>query len=206
DGKYIVSGSIDNTLILWNAMTGEQIEVFKGHQDWVVCVAWSSDGKYIVSGSEDKTLILLNGKTGEQVAVLKGHQACVTCVAWSPDGTYIVSGSVDKALIVWKAKTREQVAVFKGHKYLVNCIAWSPDGKYIVSGSNNNLILRDVSFLQKLTELSSVQQELVYHAYKGHITQFPITLIQEDPDCIVYDSLSCDIQRYLKDCFEIDIV
>src|SRR5690606_1826533 len=88
-------------------------KVLKGHEKFVMYVAWSPDGTYIVSGSTDKNLILWNAKTGEQVAVLEGHQDWVTCVAWSPDGTYIVSGSVDKTLIVWKAKTREQVAVFK---------------------------------------------------------------------------------------------
>jgi hypothetical protein len=59
DGKRIVSGSLDKTLRLWDAQSGQPIgDPLQGHQDWVRSVAFSPDGKRIVSGSDDKTLRL----------------------------------------------------------------------------------------------------------------------------------------------------
>ncbi|OWY62680.1 hypothetical protein B7486_57120, partial [cyanobacterium TDX16] len=57
DGKYVVSGSSDNSVRLWDRQ-GQLISIFKGHTNFVNSVAFSFDGKYIVSGSEDKTVRL----------------------------------------------------------------------------------------------------------------------------------------------------
>ncbi|RLI14983.1 protein kinase, partial [Candidatus Bathyarchaeota archaeon] len=58
DGRYVVSGSVDNTLRLWDIEKGNCTRVFKGHTDLVFCLSFSPDGRYVVSGSKDKTLSL----------------------------------------------------------------------------------------------------------------------------------------------------
>ena len=45
DGKTIASGSSDNTIKLWNAETGQQLNTLKGHTDLVESVAFSPDGE-----------------------------------------------------------------------------------------------------------------------------------------------------------------
>ena len=50
DGKYVVSGSDDNTARVWEASTGKEIARMT-HDDYVYSVAFSPDGKYVVSGS-----------------------------------------------------------------------------------------------------------------------------------------------------------
>ena len=58
NGKYICSGSVDNTVRLWNVDTGENIRTLKGHTNYVKSVSFCPDGKYICSGSDDKTVRL----------------------------------------------------------------------------------------------------------------------------------------------------
>ena len=54
DGTRVVSGSSDDTVIIWDAETGKPIgEPWEGHRDWVSSVAFSPDGKQVVSGSSD---------------------------------------------------------------------------------------------------------------------------------------------------------
>ena len=53
-GDYVVSGSRDNTLRLWNIVSGECVGVLLGHLAAVRCVCF--DGKKIVSGSYDNTV------------------------------------------------------------------------------------------------------------------------------------------------------
>ena len=69
DGKYICSGSYDETVRLWNVDTGENIRTLNGHTHWVRSVSFSPDGKYICSGSDDNTVRLWNVDTGECTAV-----------------------------------------------------------------------------------------------------------------------------------------
>ena len=57
DGRYIVSGSNDKTIQLWDAQTGSQVgNPLQGHTDSVHSVAFSPDGRHIVSGSSDWTI------------------------------------------------------------------------------------------------------------------------------------------------------
>ncbi|WP_448266408.1 nSTAND1 domain-containing NTPase [Nostoc sp. DSM 114159] len=60
DGQYIVSGSFDNTLRLWDKK-GNLLHTLNGHTDIVRALAFSPDGQYIVSGSDDNTLRLWLG-------------------------------------------------------------------------------------------------------------------------------------------------
>ena len=61
DGMRIVSGSDDNTVRLWDAASGAQLAVLRGHEDEVNSVAFSPDGTRIVTGGGD-TFINLPGE------------------------------------------------------------------------------------------------------------------------------------------------
>ncbi|KIJ90136.1 hypothetical protein K443DRAFT_53745, partial [Laccaria amethystina LaAM-08-1] len=134
-GKQIVSGSDDKSVRVWDASTGDELKVLKGHTNSVRSVAFSPDGKQIVSGSDDKSVRVWDASTGNKLKVLKGHTDLVTSVAFSPDGKQIVFGSEDKSVQVWDASTGNELKVSKGHTDWVTSVAFSPDGKQIVSGS-----------------------------------------------------------------------
>jgi len=138
--KRIVSGSSDETLKLWDAKTGKEIQTLKGHSNWVMSVAYSPDGKRIVSGSADTTLKLWDAETGEEIQTLKGHLGWVESVAYSPDGKRIVSGSADTTLKLWDTKTGKEIQTLNGHSGDVVGAAYSPDGKRIVSSSHDRTI------------------------------------------------------------------
>ncbi|KAH8817863.1 hypothetical protein DL96DRAFT_1820589 [Flagelloscypha sp. PMI_526] len=140
DGQYIVSGSDDTALRLWDATTGAIIgEPLRGHSSPVNSAAFSPDGQRIVSGSDDKTARLWDAKTGAPIGEpLRGHSGSVWSAAFSPDGQHIVSGSVDKTLRLWDAKTGTVIGEpLRGHSKAVCSVAFSPDGQRIVSGSDD---------------------------------------------------------------------
>ena len=57
DGKRIVSGSLDRTVRVWDAVSGECVlGPLEGHTGWVRSVSFSGDDKRIVSGSGDRTV------------------------------------------------------------------------------------------------------------------------------------------------------
>jgi WD40 repeat protein len=141
DESYIVSGSDDKAVRLWDAQTGKELAVLQGHGESVLSVAFSPDGAHIVSGSEDRTVRVWDAQTGKELAVLEGHSGWVRSVAFSPNGTHIVSGSWDKTVRVWDAQTGKDLAVIEGHSDAVNSVAFTPDGEHIISRDDRGLEL-----------------------------------------------------------------
>ena len=67
NNSFIVSGSWDKTLRIWNK-DGSEVATLNGHKDVVSCFAISSDDLWIISGSDDKSLkiwsSIFSGKGG----------------------------------------------------------------------------------------------------------------------------------------------
>ncbi len=142
NGKYIASGSLDQTVQVWSANAGDHFHpvIYHGHSAGVLAVAWSPDSSRVVSGSIDKTVQVWNAMRGEQTALYHGHTDIVNTVAWSPDGKYIATGAADNTVRVWDAETGAQVYVYRGHQANVNALAWSPDSREIASGASDNTV------------------------------------------------------------------
>ena len=114
DGCHVVSTSIDNSVHIWNVVTGESEAELKGHSSMVHSVVFSPDGSCVVSGSADHTVRIWNVATGESEAELKGHSGSVNSVVFSPDGSHIVSGSDDNTVCIWNVATGALEAKLKG--------------------------------------------------------------------------------------------
>ena len=71
DNKYVISGSWDNTIRIWNFRKYTR-NVLQGNTS-VFSLAVTSDNKYIISGSYDKTIKLWNFLEKRQETVLQGY-------------------------------------------------------------------------------------------------------------------------------------
>ncbi len=43
DNQFIISGSCDKTIKIWNTYTGECLKTLKGHNNYVISVNFSTD-------------------------------------------------------------------------------------------------------------------------------------------------------------------
>jgi hypothetical protein len=135
DGRRIASGSVDQTVKVWDAESGRELATLSGHSDAVDSVAFSPDGRWIASGSKDKTVKVWDAESGRELATLSGHSDLVDSVAFSPDSRRIASGSADKTVKVWDAESGRELATLSGHSDAVLSVAFSPDSRRIASGS-----------------------------------------------------------------------
>ena len=88
---------------VWNAISGEETAMIKGHTEVILGAGVSLDGRRIVTGSRDMTIKLWDGTSGLETLTLRGHDAPVAAVAFSQDGRQLISGSRDKTIKIWEA-------------------------------------------------------------------------------------------------------
>ncbi|XP_065899003.1 F-box/WD repeat-containing protein 7-like [Dysidea avara] len=174
-GDYIVSGSDDNTLKLWCALTGKCLHTLTGHTGGVWCSQFN--GEVIVSGSTDRTLRVWSISKGTCKHVLNGHTSTVRCI--SMHGNIVVSGSRDATLRVWDIQTGECKKTLQGHFSAVRCVQF--DGKKVVSGAYDYLV-----------KVWDPHEGTCLHTLQGHSNR--VYSLQFDGTHIVSGSLDTSIR------------
>lgn len=58
DGRYLVSGAADNTIIVWDAQNGSLLKVLHGHTGAINNLAFSPNGKLLYSNAMDGTVVI----------------------------------------------------------------------------------------------------------------------------------------------------
>ena len=93
----LLSGSLDNTIKVWDVETGKPLKTLFGHIEGV----WAVDGDRlrVVSGSHDRTIKIWERETGRCQTTLVGHRGAVTCLSLADDK--IVSCSDDGDVRIW---------------------------------------------------------------------------------------------------------
>jgi WD40 repeat protein len=137
DGTRVVTASADNTVQVWDAVSGRNVMSLRGHHDIVRSAAFSPDGNRIVTGSDDGTGAVWDASSGFSLSVLRGHSGAVRSVAFSPDGYRIVTGSYDHTARVWDAESGDSLVVLGGHSGPVYSAEFSSDGRSILTASED---------------------------------------------------------------------
>jgi WD40 repeat protein len=98
---WLVSGSLDGTVRVWESRTGVCTRVLAGHADGVLCGELGAKDKYVATGSLDCTVRLWSPHTGKCLRVYRGHRHWVKCVRFAPEAQALISTGLDNAIFVW---------------------------------------------------------------------------------------------------------
>jgi WD40 repeat protein len=106
DGRWLAGGSHglldqNSQVTVWDATTGKEMQVYRGHRGLIYSVAFSPDSRLVASAGMDQKIHLWEAATGREVLVLTGHESEIYRVAFHPDGQRLASVGADGSLRIW---------------------------------------------------------------------------------------------------------
>ena len=139
--EKLVTGSDDNTLILWDRVQSSKPLIrMTGHQGIVNDVKFSPNAFYLASASFDKCVKVWNANTGAFLFNLRGHVGPVYQITWSPNSKMLLSCSKDSTLQCWNIQTKKMMHNLPGHADEIYTVDWSPNGIKAASGSKDQRV------------------------------------------------------------------
>jgi cytochrome c len=152
DGGTAISGSFDQTAIVWSLRRQAAERVLRFH-DGAVNAAVLLEDRRAATGGEDGRVTIWSFGHDEPDAVLEGHGAPVVALAVSPDRKSIASASWDHTVRVWPLAggggdaggTGVAPHVLEGHSQNVNGVAFLPDGRVVSAGYDSTIRIWSVT-------------------------------------------------------------
>jgi WD40 repeat protein len=98
----ITTASHDKTVQLWSVRGVASCKhVLRGHEDYVLAVAFSPNDPVVFTGSKDETIKCWSQKTGENLFTIKGHTNTLFQIDHHPVERTIVSCGGDGLVCIW---------------------------------------------------------------------------------------------------------
>ncbi len=128
-------------VLFWDAATGQQLGVIKGHAKGVNSVVFSRDGKLLASSATDNTIKIWDVASKRELRTLVGHSANIESMDFSPDGRLLASASDEGSTFLWDTNTGEHlltlVSLDDGGEWMVV----TPEGLFDGTPASWNQIL-----------------------------------------------------------------
>ncbi|MFO0869711.1 MAG: protein kinase [Pirellulales bacterium] len=132
DGRYVVTGSMDNHAYVWDLATGKMVGKPLAHENWVRCVAFHPDSKRVLTGSHDMTARLWDALTGEPRSPPLLNKSEVSEVEFSTDGSRLIV-KAGRIVQVWQTDTATLIGVPLVHRESVLTACLSHDGRTVAT-------------------------------------------------------------------------
>jgi len=187
DGRYLVTGSGDKTVKLWDAGSGSEIRTFTWRSDNneynnIESVGISNDGRYVLAGDGKGTVKIWDSISGKEIRNYKKHSTGVKFIRFSADEKRVIS--IGYKLKVWDAFTGQEI------KNIDNIVGvnLSPANNYVLSGSEygpakNTYAVYDIATLRKI------------YSFKAKFESYPssVAFSQDGRYCLMFNA------DYIKD-------
>ncbi len=135
DGKWLVSGSRDKMVRIWDMHTGECRSILKGHGGGVLFVSFSTTSDCVVSSGEDGTIGTWDVEDGSIISRLWTDTGHVDCVREVNDGKQLLICGSSCDIGLWDKRTKKLVRRMEGHEEPILSMALVKSVNQVVSAS-----------------------------------------------------------------------
>lgn len=140
DGKYLVSGSFDKTVRIWDRQSGETIQTMNDAQNLILSVAVSPDGNQLASGGLDKTVFVYDMPSRDPVAEWRDFAGSVTSFDLSTDATRMLTGDRGGNSKLWDTTTNQVVHNLAGDDKPVVAVKLSDDNTLAIAATGDGTV------------------------------------------------------------------
>ena len=144
DSALVASGSHDETVRLWDAVSGELLHTLVRHNNRVYSVGFSRDGTLLLSGGRDRTVQIWDASSAEHLYGLRAFGE-VFALAFAPDAQQFAAASLYSARgQMWPLQPGATWVALEGHTTRLRSVAYSRDGSLLATGDvGGAILLRD---------------------------------------------------------------
>ena len=140
DGSIIASGGFDDSLTLWDAVTGVKTNKFEFETGAVNNIAFSPDGNTVAVGTKG-VVHLLDRPIGQINPLRLPHLGRIFSLMYSPDGKTLACSGHNGLVILIDVATGKQRVTLRGHDDNVNRVVFNPKGTLLVSGGDDEKVI-----------------------------------------------------------------
>ncbi|XP_047524227.1 coatomer subunit beta' isoform X1 [Pieris napi] len=142
--NWVVTGSDDMQIRVFNYNTLECVHSFEAHSDYVRCIVVHPTQPFILTSSDDLLIKLWNWERNWACQqVFEGHTHYVMQIVINPkDNNMFASASLDTTVKVWQLGASISNFTLEGHEKGVNCVDYyhGGDKPYLISGADDRLV------------------------------------------------------------------
>ena len=136
-GKYAITGSYDNSIILWSLQSGKQIRIFNKHTAPVWSAVFSKDGTQILSTSADQTILLYSTHTGDIIHSWDASKDEVRQAYFSYSGDEVIMSTNRDGLFIYDRISGDFIGEYhKNYSVAYQKGVVSPDGLKLLTTSS----------------------------------------------------------------------
>ncbi len=183
DGKYLVGGSYNSTVKIWDVRSGQLIRSMNGHKGKVINVTFSKDDKYICSASIDSTVRVWDASNGNLIRELNWHPSSeFDEISFSSDCKYIVTTD-DKGytIRIWDVFKGQLIHSFKQKKYVYK-VKFSSDNKYLITACGDSTA--------NIIEINTGKNMQTFYGHKGDVNYANFSENDENVVTVAFDTTS----------------
>uniref|UniRef100_A0A915PNQ8 Anaphase-promoting complex subunit 4 WD40 domain-containing protein n=1 Tax=Setaria digitata TaxID=48799 RepID=A0A915PNQ8_9BILA len=174
---FILSGSRDSQIRLWQFSCPSTLRIFSGHQMSISGLAMLDEMRF-VSGARDATLRIWDLENGTCLRVAQLPRNLVTHISHSSMNNLLAQSSEDKQLKIWDGRDLHLAFQFPKKNHILTHCDFLPDGNYCITSSNG--------FNGDGCEITlwDMRQRKLVREYRGH---------EESVTCAIFmpQQLSC---------------
>jgi WD40 repeat protein len=136
----LVSGSLNDTLCIWNWQSGDLLHAFKGHARGVNDAVIDPRGQLLASCGDDAIIKIWQLGNGTLWHTLKGHFRDVTAIALGHSDNLLASASEDGTLKLWNLKQGTLLKTLSGSAGMLKTVAFANTDQRLISGGLDNTV------------------------------------------------------------------
>jgi WD40 repeat protein len=159
DDKWLLTGGLDETVLLWSAPSGRLVRALPHQEKHALAVAFSPSGRLVATASTDN-LARIWQASGDLVGISTTHTNALTDVTFSADSHLVVTASKDGTARVSKADGGALLVTLVGHSDSVTSAEFSGGAStsVVTASTDGTTRVWNATFQPQLRELAVVRK------------------------------------------------